>query len=225
VADLCRKESVAVLTATHRPADALTMLDGVLGGGTDWMHGAIERVRLLWELGRASEADKLLAEAHKRWPEDAMGLKHMAEVASEMGRCAEARKDLKKLIDAGTIDAQGLNSYAWCALSAGPVTDDDVAQARRSVDETKRMNYAALNTLAMLQAERGQLDGAMDTLRESVPAGGTVRDADWLVMGRLAEAYGFREAAKKAYGRIEKPKHVMAGDSWSLAQARMAAMK
>jgi len=219
----CWKAQIVVETNHGDAAQALAKLEPALDRAfADWIQGHVLRVGLLGKLGRRADAARTLAELRKRWPDDQRVARAAALLA---GDCAERRRLLKQAIDDGKIDAQGLNEYAWCGVSPGPATDEDLTVARRAVDESKGMQYGALNTLALVAAERGQLDLARDILRQSMPPGSPVRPADWLVIGRLDEAYGFADAARRAYAHIDKPREPLDWDLWTLAQRRLAAMK
>jgi hypothetical protein len=58
-----------------------------------------------------------------------------------------------------------------------------------------------------------------------MPVGCSVQPADWLVIGRLEESYGFADAARRAYAHIPKPKYRRPNDVWSVAQGRLATLK
>jgi hypothetical protein len=50
-------------------------------------------------------------------------------------------------------------------------------------------------------------------------AGRSVRSADWLVVGRIAEEYGMTEAAVAAYRRVEPP---LASEPGPISSAELA---
>jgi hypothetical protein len=53
----------------------------------------------------------------------------------------------------------------------------------------------------------------------------TLDAAEWQVYGRVAEAYGFREVAKRAYGRaIDRPEPSLFDSAW-LAKKRLQGLK
>jgi predicted Zn-dependent protease len=220
----CARARAVALMAAKRTAEALHAFDAQLGAHPDDVFDAIMRMGLLEELGQPAEADRAAAELQRRWPNDKLVQRGMATLAMARGRCADARRALKPLLDGKMVDAQVRNEYAWCALAAGPVSDDDVAQARLAVDETGRARTGVLNTLAMLQAERGQLDAARDTLREALPAGWPVREGDWLVIGRIAEAAGLVDEARRAYAHIPAPAGRRDEDVRVVAERRRAGL-
>ena len=62
-----------------------------------------------------------------------------------------------------------------------------------------------LNTLAAIQAARGDLAEARQNMLESMTAGGSeeMRREDWLVYGMIAAGYGLDGVARAAFARIK----------------------
>lgn len=82
-----------------------------------------------------------------------------------------------------------------------------------------------LHTLAALYAESGKSVEARQALLKSMDTRGSYdpQSSDWFVLGRIAEAYGVRDAAVSAYKRVEKD-DVTGLSTWELAQKRMAVL-
>ena len=221
----CASARLLALVAARRQAEALTATEERIAEQPDEIFAHVMRAGLLADLGRKAESERAFTELRRRWPNDTRLDSLTAYLAMSQDQCADARRAYRRLIDANQLDALGRNNYAWCALVAGPVTDEDLAQARRAVEETGRNKPTELNTLAMLLAERGQLDAARDALRETILPGRSLHEEDQLVLGRMAEQLGLHDAAKRAYLLIPKPAVMSERGIWAIAQRRLAALE
>jgi tetratricopeptide (TPR) repeat protein len=100
-----------------------------------------------------------------------------------------------------------------------------LALARRAI-QTEPTSPAILNTLAAIEAERGDLDDAVHDNWKAIDHSGAVEPAehDWYVAGRIYEQLGLTADALAAYRRI--PRSTGGGaTTYSLAQRRLAAMQ
>ena len=84
----------------------------------------------------------------------------------------------------------------------------------------------AFNTLAVVEAERGELHSAktngwkaMELDHRGKPSG-----ADWYVVGRIAEQLGLRDDALSAYKRVAPNPRESFPTPYELAQRRMRAL-
>lgn len=157
---------------------------------------------LLRKAGQREKAEILIEDLMARYPRDAgvirqglylyvTGIKHSA-LESILTRYNPR------------LDAADYNNLAWVSLfKPNGVTDQDLERGRRSVNMEPR-NRAALHTLATLYAETGRYEDARKLLDQAMSLGYDMdpQSEDWYVLGRVAEGYGFREAALKAYDRV-----------------------
>jgi tetratricopeptide (TPR) repeat protein len=218
----CALGHATALAAAKRPAEALRALEGSAGAAMS-MEGIVLRATALADTGKAAEGERILSDAVARFGDDARLINALARVRFRSGRVAEAREGLRRVIRTGKPSYAQRNEYAWAALlDATPPTDDDLEQARLASEESMRFDGGVLNTLAMMQAERGQLEAARDTLREYILPGMALESADRLVMARLLEAYGLADAARTIYLGITKPDGPEPTGDWAIAQRRLA---
>ena len=95
------------------------------------------------------------------------------------------------------------NSAAWAAVASGNVNQQGLDDALSAVKRTKQENAAFLRTLAAVYAELGKTSEALENLRRAVEVGGErPEDADWYVLGRIAERYGLDEIAAELYRKV-----------------------
>lgn len=118
-----------------------------------------------------------------------------------------------------------LNNAAWLRLGA----NDDLAVGldlvRKAVQAAPNAS-AAVNTLAAIEAELGDLDRAVHDNWKSIELSGSPEpvDSDWYVAGRIYEQLGLTTDATAAYKRIAKSPGAGV-TSYSLAQSRLAALR
>jgi tetratricopeptide (TPR) repeat protein len=179
------------------------------------------RLRALGGLGRLDEVRRLTVLAGTDTTLTPRALRQIAHIAADLGAIAEAvalRERLRELVRPSATD---LNSLAWEGLYLDLVPATARADAQRAVELAARSSTSELNTLATVLAETGEPEQAMVTLRKEVAAYGAVRDFDWLVIGRIAEAYDLPEVARAAYQRVEPPSRPSALSVWVLARRWM----
>jgi tetratricopeptide (TPR) repeat protein len=149
----------------------------------------------------------------------------LAEVNVRLGAFEDAKLAYQAAIDGGQASAGTYNNRAWLALfTQEGVTDADVSLALQAVQLSGFKNPTYLNTLAALYAAGGKPDQAWQTylqILELRPDGEPI-EADWFVVGRVAEHYGLPETARKAYLRVSKPMRVRPTSTYVLAQRRLA---
>ncbi len=98
--------------------------------------------------------------------------------------------------------------------------------AEKAATLTKHERPSVLNTVASVYAEAGRANEAHELLVKYL----TMTDeraeptpSDWYVHGRVAEAHGLLDTARRAYGRVreDKPGH---SSAVHLARRRLAAL-
>ena len=117
---------------------------------------------------------------------------------------------------------QQLNNLAWAAVVAGNVNQQALDDALSAVKRTKQENAACLHTLATVYAELGKTSEALENLRRAVEIRGErTEEADWYVLGRIAEQYGLDEVAAGLYRKVPAKQAAAADDVYVLAQRRL----
>ena len=115
-----------------------------------------------------------------------------------------------------------LNNLAWAAVASGNVDQQALDDALSAVKRTKQENAACLHTLATVYAELGKTPEALENLRRAVEIRGERTDeADWYVLGRIAEHYGLGEVAAGLYRKVTTKQALAADDVYALAQRRL----
>jgi len=115
-----------------------------------------------------------------------------------------------------------LNNLAWAAVASGDVNQQALDDALSAVKRTKQENAACLHTLATVYAELGKTAEALENLRRAVEIrGGQIEEADWYVLGRIAEQYGLDAVAAGLYRKVPAKQALAADDVYVLAQRRL----
>jgi tetratricopeptide (TPR) repeat protein/transglutaminase-like putative cysteine protease len=181
----------------------------------------------LMGLGRYDEALALTDERLKLLENDSDALEMKVQIEVNRGDFAAAHATSQKLADLGKEDAMLLNNEAWYALFTGKVEQADIAKAIHAT-EMQKDAPGILHTLACLYAEAGNTKEAHDVLLRAMDDWNLDEPNDevWYVLGRIAEQYGERDVAIADYGRLKKPKELIAlpTSTWQLAQMRLKAM-
>jgi tetratricopeptide (TPR) repeat protein len=178
-------------------------------------------------MGRIDEVRRLATLAVNDPALKPEALREISQRASEAGAIAEGVALRARVAEISTPTASDLNNQAWARLFI-----DDAkglgsarAEAQRAVEQAPRARSSQLNTLAAVLAETGEPEQAMVTLRKGVAVAGGLDNADWVVIGRVAEAYGMPAEARRAYQRVEKPSRPSATSAWALAQRWLARLE
>ncbi|HUE70147.1 MAG TPA: DUF3857 domain-containing protein [Pirellulaceae bacterium] len=147
----------------------------------------------------------------------------LAYALSRIGDFAAAADVYKQLGDSRKTPPHVYNNRAWLALFLPKIPDEALDDARKSCEERNGRDSAALHTLATLQAYTDQPQEAMKSLVQAVEVrrGRSLQHEDWLVIGRVAEAYGRTEFARACYEKVESAKEDSQDTSYELAQARL----
>ena len=181
--------------ASVRYAEALRALR------PDWGPAQAVLVVAYKAAGRPQDARAVLQASVEADPLDKMNRFLLASLDGEQGRYAEAANALTALVDGGWASAAVRNERAWLALFSGD-RGSMLQDALAAASDGGFSNAARVHTLAAVYAELGQVGPALQALRRLYAlAGYQMTPPDWFVLGRLAETYGFADAARAAYGR------------------------
>lgn len=185
---------------------------------------SLARIDALVELGRFDEADRAQAAASAALPSDSALARAWATIAVQRRDYAEAVRRYDALLQRPDAGPQDHNSAAWIRL----FTDDDLPGAldlarKAAGPDRTRAQYPALNTLAAVEAELGDLRAAKLDAWQSMENIGraTPESPDWLIHGQIAEQLGLRDDAIASYRRVRKHSRYH-HDSHALAQRRLA---
>lgn len=178
------------------------------------------RARVLALVGDKEGALKVEAERLASDPDDADLISEMANIESLVGEVTKARERLAALRDTGRLSDNGHNELAWLDLVIGTVDQKSLDSAKRAAEEGGK---AAVHTRAMIEIERGLLDEAAESARHLAGNDEEVEPSVWLVTGRMAEALGLNDLARRYYAKVTGEGE-LAGptSSEAVAKARVA---
>ncbi len=147
----------------------------------------------------------------------------------KQGETAKALELLKGLVDSGKGNEMAINLYGWAAVMSGKIGQEVLDVVQQTVQQPKNQQYAILHTLGCMYAVAGLSTQARQILLEAMkldPSPNPPESSIWLGFGLLAESYGEVEAAKKLFGKVEKPKYFEPDElsSYFIAQRRIAAL-
>ena len=179
----------------------------------------------LSKLERHEEARKRALARLEKYPGDLAAQQVLGNIALDHGQYADAARYYAGVLERTGATPIDYNQHAWTAIFAKEDLEKAIEEARHAAAKAPE-SYAILNTLAVLYAENGKSSEAREALLQSIEKGDNeeLQDADWYVVGRIAENYGITDAAAEAYRKIEKPERV-AGSSWELAQGRLKTLR
>jgi len=177
-------------------------------------------------LNRLDDWDKLVQTRIHDYPDELTYVRSSAALAIRRGQFDVARAILKGIIDKGEASAVDLNDYSWYALALQkPIDQDSIDMALRAND-LSRNAFALQHTLGCLYAQAGRtkearelLLQAMESLKLEEPNGEV-----WFGFGLIAEQYGMIGTAQQMFARVEKPKQVYSGSTYSFAQHHLSAL-
>jgi hypothetical protein len=182
----------------------------------------------LAEQGRTDEARQALGEAlaDPKRAADPDWRRLQIRLAYFLQQPAEADAVVRALVQDPKATASHLNDAAWHFVVRGKIDAQTLDWARRAADLSRR-NRAILNTLAVVEALSGNLRQAIDALDESSAIAGELEEADWLVLGAIAEALELWPEAAGYYRRLARPNVPATSQprpdtAWAVAQARLA---
>jgi tetratricopeptide (TPR) repeat protein len=156
----------------------------------------------LLRVGQPKESAEVFDRALAKAPDDVEILRARVELADPTTAWADLRPVADKLAAHARATASDLNSIAWAQLYLDGPAGAAVASTR-IVQMRPKPNYAQANTLAAVAAEADRVAEAWDYMKKAFDDNvDAPRDADWYVIGRIAEACGLRDDAIAAYKRI-----------------------
>ncbi len=184
--------------------------------------------RTLTGLKRWTDAEKLAEARLERHSDDPHAIRLLASIADKKGELEKTSEYLLRLVKSGKAEAPDFNNLAWNDLIRGQVIEEALQVAQRSALLSQNKNAAALHTLASLYAEVGKTAEARDVALQSLEVSGQddLNSQTWYVLGRIAEQYGFNDAAAANYRKVEQPRAEESTFSscYLLAQRRLKAM-
>ena len=128
-----------------------------------------------------------------------------------LGQFPVAENRLRALLFAGEDVVAGvLNNLAWAAVASGSVNQQALDHALSAVKRTKQENAACLKTLATVYAELGKTSRPWKLRRAVEIRGERTEEADWYVLGRIAEDYGLEEVAAGLYRKVSAKQAIAA---------------
>ncbi len=223
----CHEMLVSAYLARERWADAVTELEAIELARPEL---AAKYVRPhVWALvrgGRADDAERLLDEALGKDPSNRDVKDMRILVAARRGAMPEALRRADAVAGDPQVTPSELNNIAWFRLGEGSDMTTALELARKAVEATKD-SYAAVNTLAAIEAELGDLDRAITDNWKAMALGTSVAplDGDWYVAGRIDEQLGLSADAVAAYHHIAPRSGDLGFSSYELAQKRLAALR
>jgi tetratricopeptide (TPR) repeat protein len=221
--------------ALVRDFNALEKYDDLLPVSRRLLASAPDSERAFNILGSAlshlkhwQEAEKLAKERLDKHPDDPAALRFLASIAENQGELTKSKEIFLRLIKVGKATAMDYNSLAWFSLCINQVSEEDIQAAQRSALLSQNREWTVLHTLASLYAETGKSSEARDMALQSLELSGK-SDTDsstWYVLGRIAENYGFVDAAAASYRKVKPPEKAQPQftSCYMLAQRRLAAI-
>lgn len=187
---------------------------------------AAERATALIHLGRLDEADQVLSDALAKQPTNGALLALRMEVAVARHKPDQVIARADDVAKAFSQNSKLLNEVAWTKVVLAVDIPGALEQARSSVSLDKKSSMA-LNTLAAVEAESGQLRDAATDIHHAIEL--AHRDdpdpADWYVLGRVRETAGLRDDSIAAYRRVTKTYEAdIIPTTYDLAVSRMKAL-
>jgi transglutaminase-like putative cysteine protease/tetratricopeptide (TPR) repeat protein len=162
-----------------------------------FLHGVARR-----HLGRSGEQRAALEAALKQRPDDKALLEQLAIAAHFEGRHDLTQKARERLVELDHDVADNLTELAFSSV----FTSVD-ARALERVEKARRLNkdgIAVQSTMAMLYAERGQVNETFQALeaRMASATGAELGARSWFAIGRFAETLSLDRTAVDAYRRV-----------------------
>ncbi len=221
-----RKALVAALAGARRFSEAATEGLAVLEARPDSVVAfRLAAVNLVFA-GRLEEAARIADARLATVPDDPAALRVRSMIAARRGKVDDAAVSLERMAAIGKAEPEDLNNLAWFRLLQGRTDDDTIELGRKAALYQQNASPAALNTLAAIYAAAGRSAEALEMLRKRMDLNGEDEpdDADWLVVGLLAESYRETAAAAGAYHRVRQHLDEQSAPTspWAYAQRRLA---
>jgi tetratricopeptide (TPR) repeat protein len=166
------------------------------------------RLLALTSLSRWDEARAFAESRLQRSADDDFALRALAGVdIQQKGDLESAEQRIAQLVRNGKANAGDFNQLAWMRLEHGRVDEATIDYGQRAASLSGYGDASHLHTLASVYAEAGKTAEAYRVLLQSLAARPDEAPSadDWYVFGRLAEAYGLPDIARKYYKRVPAP--------------------
>ncbi len=207
-----------------RGKDALPLIKSLVASAPASDTGLVLEALALSRLGRWDDIVKL---AQTR-PESTPARRLEADALLQLGDLDGALAVYRDLEESGRAEQGDYNQLAWFALAEGQADERTLGWAQRAAELGGYKSYASMHTLASAYADLGRPADAYRVILQTIELRpGHVPDGpDWYVFGRLAELYGLPDAARRYYGKIDKPEDDdrSAVSTWAFAQRRLKAL-
>lgn len=207
-----------LMLAGHELRDAALLKKGVtgfLGPQPDAKTALPFEAEIATFSGQWTGVERLAHTVLAKSPDDELAEMLLADAITASGKGASANKRLAKVAHAAGASPQARNAWVWHSVVIGKHDDDVLAVAKSVVADAD--THGMINSLAAVQAARGEVDDARATLLRALDKDGAPPSlADWLVMGRIAQEVGYPDVARKIYARAKE--HDGPTGNYALAQ-------
>jgi transglutaminase-like putative cysteine protease len=187
-------------------------------------------LRALAILGRDDEYTQVLRRAlqSEKQPgsERAELLTQLARARANDGDLKGSRQSLLQIIKEGQASESVYAKLAWNGLLVGAKAEEVLEHALKGVRDSGYVAPDDLRTLASAYLFAGKIEEARQTLNRLLEKrlGGQPDVEDWYVIGGIAEAYGLKDVARAAYGKLQPPTGKSPTSAYHLAQRRLSAL-
>lgn len=150
----------------------------------------LRMARLQFALKRPADAEKTLREAIRRWPEDDAPKLALVQLVASSSGAAAAQAELERMLQGKGSTATTRVVLAEQLARYGAVDKaESVFREIAKTEDTKPPGLTARSRLAVLVADRGDIDGAIKLIEEVLKT--SPRDVDALALrGNIALARG-----------------------------------
>jgi tetratricopeptide (TPR) repeat protein len=176
-------------------------------------------------LGQTAAAEKLAKQLVARFPDEIRIQRLWITSALARHDVAEAIRRFDPVLR--SADRFASNELAWLRVTENLDLKAALKLAQQATTPKSAATSNPLNTLALVEAELGDVNAAKDDEWSSMERrpGGTIEDSDWYTIGRIAEGLGLRDDAIAAYRRIPSAEpDIQYKTSYELAQKRLRAL-
>ncbi|MCG8462986.1 MAG: hypothetical protein MI919_42420, partial [Holophagales bacterium] len=161
------------------------------------------RLRALDALGNRRQALRSAEQRLRDHPGDPHALRAVAAAALQAGEVKAARAPLEQLRQGGRATPADLADWLLVRLAAEPEPSPEEIGILLEVGQPDGGDHPDwLRARAAALAARGDMDGALASLRAAVPAGAQPGAREAYLLGRLAEAAGLAASARDLYLRL-----------------------
>lgn len=179
--------------------------------------------------GRAREVEAMARQRLELYPGDPQALRYLARAAMAAGDAEAAKGFFEQIRDTGWMEVVDYERWSWLLLFEEDAREEALELAERGAAISTYTDAAMLDTLATVYAEAGRPLKAHQTFLQVLELRGgedpepTVDDA--LLLGRIAEEYGYFDAARHHYSEIEPLKGSRrAFSAYGLARRNLAGL-